>query len=160
MLIRSKTTAVLVTIERSQAARVPPQLLASGLLLTMFGFSVYYFLPLALVYQNITLLFNIFLALLMGMLFGLVLLSLNVQPLVELLLSKLIFGVLRFEQKCMSRLVLKNLMAHRLRNRKTSIMYSLALGFVIFITVVVRIELDSLIYRYGERSRAIHIPCS
>ncbi|KAI3651558.1 hypothetical protein MP228_002861 [Amoeboaphelidium protococcarum] len=144
---RSKVQAVVVTIERASAGRVPLAALSTGILLTVFGFVIYYFLPLALITQNIALLFNIFLVLLVGMLLGLVMLSLNIQPLLEKGIVFVLFICLWFENRGMSILVLKNLLSHRLRNRKTSIMYALALGFIIFLTVAIQIELQSLIYQ-------------
>ena len=143
---RSKTKALVITIERTQKRSIPMKLFVPGLFLTVFGFAIYYFLPLALVYQNITLMFNIFLALLVGMLLGLVMLSLNLQPLLERCFIFVMFALLWFEKRSMPLVVVKNLIAHRLRNRKTTIMYALSLGFIIFITVVIRIELSSLQY--------------
>lgn len=112
--------------------------------LTVFGLAVYYFIPLALITKNIVFLFNIFIALLLGMLIGLVLLSLNVQPLLERALVYLYFRLVWFETRLIGVLVVKNLNSHRKRNRKTSIMYALALGFVIFLTVAIRNELVSI----------------
>jgi hypothetical protein len=105
---------------------------------------------LALVTSNISLLFNIFIILLLGMLFGLVMLSLNAQPLMERLLVRLYFAATGgwLENKSIGLLVVKNLGAHRLRNRKTSIMYAMALGFIIFLTVAIRNELISIRYLY------------
>ena len=43
--------------------------------------------------------------------------------------------LLFFEQSSMKLLVLKNLTAHKLRNKMTSIIFSLAIGFIIFVIV-------------------------
>ena len=40
-------------------------------------------------------------------------------------------------------MVLKNLTAHKIRNRMTSIIYSLSLGFIIFLLVSYKLQLDS-----------------
>ena len=42
-------------------------------------------------------------------------------------------------------LVLKNLTAHKMRNKFTSIIYSLALGFIIFLIVSYNLQLESSI---------------
>lgn len=144
---RSKQKTVIITIERASSGELHTSLLITGLLLVIFGFGIYYFLPLALVYNNITLLFNIFLILLVGMLLGLVMLSLNLSPLLERAMIAVMFTLLWFENQSLGIIVTKNLVAHRLRNRKTSIMYALALGFIIFLTVAIRIEIQSLIYQ-------------
>lgn len=139
----SKVKAVIITIERSGASvkdlGVPTLI---GLLFTVFGFAIYYFLPMALVNNQLALLFNIFFALILGMLFGLVLLSVNVQPLAErLVLFIMFFLTARFENTAMQSLVRKNLTAHKLRNRKTSTMLSFSLSFIIFLgMLIVRVQ--------------------
>ena len=40
-------------------------------------------------------------------------------------------------------LVLKNLTAHRLRNRMTSIIFSLAIGFIVFLIVSYNLQIKS-----------------
>ena len=43
----------------------------------------------------------------------------------------------------MKQMVLKNLTAHRMRNKMTSIIYSIALGFIIFLIVSYQLQLKS-----------------
>lgn len=140
----SKTVAVKVTVERSEDGAVSPAWLVLGLGLAVFGFLIYYLLPLSLLTFNLALFFNIFFALLLGMLFGLILLSLNAEHAVE----RLVVAVFLFwERRPVRAIVLKNLVAHRVRNRKTTMMFALALGFVIFITVAYRLELKTAEHR-------------
>eukprot|EP01006_Ploeotia_vitrea_P022059 TRINITY_DN54469_c0_g1_i1.p1 TRINITY_DN54469_c0_g1~~TRINITY_DN54469_c0_g1_i1.p1 ORF type:complete len:469 (+),score=244.49 TRINITY_DN54469_c0_g1_i1:3-1409(+) len=74
------------------------------------------------------------------MLFGMILLPLNFEHMAE----RLVVGVfLWWERRSTRTVVLKNLTAHRIRNRKTTIMYALALGFIIFIMVSYRMELKT-----------------
>ena len=105
---------------------------------------VYYVMPLSLLTMNFTLLLNLFFLLLLGMLLGLVLLSLNIEHLLEFILVELF---LFWEKVAVKQVVLKNLIAHRQRNRKTTIMYALALGFIIFIMVSYSSVLDSVSYQ-------------
>ena len=42
----------------------------------------------------------------------------------------------------MKLMVLNNLMAHKMRNRLTALIYSLALGFIIFLIVAYKLEID------------------
>ena len=44
----------------------------------------------------------------------------------------------------MSNMVLMNLTAHRMRNKMTSIIYSIALGFIIFLIVTYNLQLKSI----------------
>ncbi|KAI9140468.1 FtsX-like permease family-domain-containing protein [Paraphysoderma sedebokerense] len=145
---RAKTKAVNVTMERAQPGAVPLPMMVVGMVLFVFGFSIYYFLPMALIKNDLTLLFNIFLAILVSMVGGLVTISLNLQPLLETILVKMVFMVNFLENRGLKRLILKNLMAHRLRNKKTSILYATALGFIIFLTVSTTVEIQSMQYRY------------
>lgn len=43
----------------------------------------------------------------------------------------------------MKLLILKNLAAHKLRNRFTSIIYSLSLGFIIFLVVSYKVQIKT-----------------
>lgn len=144
----SKTQAFLVTVERSNPHSLSMKLFYPGVAMCTFGFLVYYFLPLALVLNNISLMFNIFFGLLVGMLAGLVVLSLNFLSCIEFLVVLLIFCCAFLEKDCVRLMVQKNIIAHRLRNRKTSITFAIALGFLVFMTTAIRTELDSMIYRY------------
>ena len=143
---RSKAKAVVITVERSSAHQYSVRLLLVGLLLTVAGIVIYYGLPSALLANDVALLFNIFLVLLAGMMIGLVLLALNLQPLLESFLVWLLFKLFFFESRALPAIVWKNLQAHRSRNRKTAITYAVALGFIIFLSVGVRLELRSSTY--------------
>ena len=110
----------------------------------VFGFLIYYLLPLSLLSFNLALFFNLFFGLLLGLLFGLILLALNFQHILERLLLRLFFF---WERPQIPFIVRKNLIAHRARNRKTSIMFALSLGFIIFITVAYAMEITSARFR-------------
>jgi len=103
-----------------------------GLISIIYGFSIYYFLPLALLSFNFSMILNIFFFILISMLFGLSMLAYNVQRFLEIILA---YVFLIFENNSMRMMVLKNLSAHRMRNKMTSIIYSIALGFIIFLIV-------------------------
>lgn len=103
-----------------------------GMLAVTYGLSIYYFLPLAMLSFNFSLILKIFFFILVGMLFGLSLLAFNLQRFLEIIFT---YFFLFFEKKSMKQMVLKNLTAHRMRNKMTSIIYSIALGFIIFLIV-------------------------
>lgn len=73
---RSRSTGVLVTIMDSSKDNVVPYILF-GLITVVFGISIYYFLPLALLSQNYGLILDIFFVILLGMILGLTLLAFN-----------------------------------------------------------------------------------
>lgn len=138
-------------LERSEDRSFSWSLLVIGISLTIFGFAVYYVMPLSLLTMDLTLLLNIFFFILISMLLGLVLLSLNIEPLLERIIIAIF---LFFERSPIRNMVHKNLVAHRKRNRKTTIMYALSLGFIIFIMVSYSNVLDGFAYRKDQRGGA------
>jgi hypothetical protein len=104
-----------------------------GVISVAYGLSIYYFLPLAMLSFNFALILQILFAILVGMLFGLSLLAFNLQRFLEIFLT---YILLFWEKESMRIMIMKNLTAHKLRNKMTSIIYSIALGFVIFLVVV------------------------
>lgn len=52
-------------------------------------------------------------------------------------------ALLVYESKIMKMMVLKNLTAHKMRNKMTSIIYSLALGFIIFLIVTYNMQIET-----------------
>jgi len=77
----------------------------------------------------LSLIFEILIGILLAMLLGLSLIAVNLQKGIELVL---IYVFLFFEKTSMKTMVKKNLSAHRQANKLTSIIFSLALGTVIF----------------------------
>ena len=77
---------------------------------------------------------------LVGMIFGLSMLAFNLQRFVEIILTNVF---LYFERNSVKEMVKKNLTAHRMRNKMTSIIYSIAIGFIIFLVVNYNLQLKS-----------------
>ncbi|CAG9319834.1 unnamed protein product [Blepharisma stoltei] len=139
----SKSKAVSIKIEGSDSV-VKRTIVWFGFVTVVFGFVVYLLLPLALLSFNLQLLLGIFLAILIAFLLGLVLLSMNFQYLFERATVLLFFW---WESSAMRLMIVKNLAAHRLRNRKTTVMYALALAFIIFLSVMAEMQLTAASYR-------------
>jgi hypothetical protein len=102
------------------------------------GIAIYYLLPLAVLNFNISLILEIFFFILLGMILGLTLVSLNLQRMVELILVHIF---LFFERKSMKLMILKNLIAHRESNKLTAIIFSLTLGSIIFVVVAANLQI-------------------
>ena len=75
----------------------------------------------------------------MGLLVGITLFITNLQGLLEIVLM---YVLLFWEKSSMRALLRKNLMAHRQRNKLTSIIYSLTLGCIIFLLVSATLQLN------------------
>lgn len=139
----NKTKAVEISLRRGEDSIGVSSWthLLIGIGLSLFGGVIYYVLPLGLLGQNLALLMNIFLFILLGMLLGLVMIALNLQHMLERLLALIFFF---WESRGIRNLVVKNLVAHRKRNQKTSILYALSLGFIIFINIAYNIQVSSI----------------
>ena len=132
---KSKTQAIYVNILQKNRKDVTG-LIIFGVIALSYGFSIYYLLPLSLVSFNFSLATTIFLFILFGMIGAMGLLALNVLPYLNLAAARLF---LCFESKSMRQTVVKNLIAHKDRNQMTSLMFSLTLGFIIFLNIVCKI---------------------
>merc|ERR1711935_402880 len=85
-----------------------------GTVAVTYGLSIYYFLPLAMLSFNFALVLQIFFMILVSMLFGLSLLAFNLQRFLEIILC---YVLLFWEKSSMRQMVLKNLTAHKMRNK-------------------------------------------
>ncbi len=83
-----------------------------------------------------------FFGLMIFMLLGLLLLSFNIQHLIEKCLILLLFSW--WENKQTPYIVYKNIIAHKHRNKETTLMYALSLGFIIMISVIYRININAI----------------
>ena len=149
---RPKAALTAVSVERADDSAVPWPVFVLGLGLFAAGGSVYYALPLSLLSANLGMLAAVFFGLLLGMLAGLVLLALNLELLAERAVAALFLSW--WERPELLRLALGNLVAHRLRNRKTFAMFSLAVSFVVLVTVAAEQQLRTAAYAQQQRNGA------
>ena len=135
----NKTQGVKIEVISLQKKELT-SLIIFGLITFIYGASIYYFLPLSLVSMNFGLIGAIFLWILFGILLGFVLLSQNVEHLFQKILTYILFF---FTKSYTKLLILKNLAAHRLKNKKSSLMFSLSVGIFIMASVGFDIILQS-----------------
>ena len=114
-----------------------------GVLLSVFGFLIYYLFPKSLLDEDLSLLLLIFFTVLLMMLGGLILLTVNFERFVSTVIQ---YVCLFWEHDAIFLLVERNLTAHRVRNRKSTLMFALSLGFIIFISVAFDIQFVSMTY--------------
>lgn len=101
-----------------------------ALLCILFGLMMYFFLPYSILTFNFFWLLVFMFLILFGYLVGFILLSLNIQYLFE---RGIYYLVRLYTPQHLAFIALKNMAAHRLRNRKTSLMYSISISFVMFL---------------------------
>ncbi|KPI90453.1 hypothetical protein ABL78_0383 [Leptomonas seymouri] len=145
---RGRSIGVIFKITRNDSSRLNGTMMGLGVLIFIFGFLIYFLFPSGLLVMNLSLIFYIFFAVLIGLLAGFVLLALNFERVCQVCVSYLL---LFWESKAVFSFMQKSLSAHRCRNRKTTLMYSLSLAFVIFITVAVEIQLASFVYTARQK---------
>ena len=111
-------------------------LILFGTIAVTYGLSIYYLLPYSLVSFNLSLAMSVFLFILFGMILALANLAINFMSYLNLLVCH---TILIFEKKSIKLTVMKNLVAHKNRNQVTSLMYSLTLGFIIFLSIACKL---------------------
>ena len=138
--LRNKTAATKVEIY-VEGRQFPLGKVVFGLLAAGYGMMIYYLLPRALINQNLGLLLIIFFAILEGLLVGLILLSFSVQYLLERLVA---YICLFWVDATDFLLTMKNLSSHRFRNRRTALLYALSVSFIVFVSVGLQIQLQTI----------------
>ena len=139
-LQRSKASGMYVDILDQSKANMTSYVIF-GVIGCAYGISIYYLLPLSMLSFNYGMILKIFFFILLGMLFGLSLLAFNIQRFLEIILT---YILLCFERKSMKMMVLKNLEAHRPRNKMTSLIYSISLGYIIFNVVSYNLQVKTV----------------
>lgn len=146
----SKTSGVKISIV-SSVKKEQNVLITFGILTIIYGISIYYFLPLSLLSMNLSLLLAIFLWILLGMLIGFILLTLNIDHITQKCITYIFFF---WTQTYTKTIIIKNLIGHRLRNQKTSLMFSLSVGFFIMISVGSKMEINSSTLTFLKKNGA------
>ncbi|CDW85019.1 family protein [Stylonychia lemnae] len=136
---RSRVKAIYIEILRADKVHLLPQI-AFGILTFIYGLLIYYVLPLSMLTYNLGLILDLFFLILMGMLFGLCVIAINLQNTLEIILT---YIFLFWEKKSMKLMVLNNLKAHLVRNRLTASIFSMALSFIIFVMVSYKLQMQN-----------------
>ncbi|KAJ5070664.1 hypothetical protein M0811_10734 [Anaeramoeba ignava] len=120
---------VIVTMVKLAKLRISVGQTLVSLLLVVTGVVFYYGIPLTFIYLNFSGFFAIFISILIGLLFGLSLVGQVFQPFLEKLFVYLIVWGKDLHLRL---LVKKNLASHRKRNKKTAVIFTTVLAFIIF----------------------------
>lgn len=119
---RSAVKGTIIRIEEAKKGKPSFMFVLAGALLTIYCFGAYYYLPYSTASSSTLLFYDLVLIIMIGMIIGLALLSLNVQPILESILIRVLLRTILFwENKALGVMVRKNLVAHRQRNQKTTI---------------------------------------
>ena len=137
---RGKSSGVLISFIDSRTKDLVPYLLL-GSVSVVFGIAIYYGLPISLLELNFGLILKIFFLILMGLLLGLVLITINMQSFLELVLMHVF---LFWESASMKALLKKNMTAHKRKNKLTAIIYALTLGCIIFLLTSANLQIQTI----------------
>ena len=122
---------IVVTMIKLENMGISPSASIASITLIVIGILTYYLCPLSYLLNDLSMFLFIMIIILITMLLGLIILSQLIIPYLQILLLKLAMFLNLKDQK-FHLIILKNLEGHKRRNRQISIMFVLALGFVIF----------------------------
>jgi len=129
-LLRRTINDVTVNIVKLENMGISlPQLIAA-ISLVICGFLAYYVVPLSIYYQNFEAFNFVMNIIFLAMVFGLILLSTFIVPYIEKAVLWITFLIF-WKDRNLHSVVSTNLKGHKRRNVKTSLMYSVALSFLI-----------------------------
>lgn len=133
-----KTSSLKISVINTKK-RFPWESFSLALNSTVIGLLIYIFLPMSLLSFNISLFVIIFFGLLLAMLFSVMMLLTNFSYILEFVLLIPLY----FERKFIRTMVRMNLIAHRIKNRRTVIIYALSLSFINFIYVILLMSIEA-----------------
>ncbi|KAA6401809.1 MAG: hypothetical protein EZS28_002658 [Streblomastix strix] len=146
-----KTKLIVLQIERADELKKPWSFLISGIILISIGTGIYIMLPYSLISGNTTIFAIVLFALLFMILIGLVIFTVNFEFAFEKLMSTVF---LFWENRIVRTLSVKNLVVHRLRNRKATLQFSISLSFIVFINVMLKVLVQFVVDRNYHRNGA------
>ncbi|CAI2362787.1 unnamed protein product [Moneuplotes crassus] len=111
-----------------------------GVISTIYGITIYVLLPQCLMALDFGTILAIFFLILIGLLLGLILITMNLQYVIEVGITKSLFW---WERSFIRILILKNLIAHRVRNASTTLVYALSLSFLILCVVSYSLQIQN-----------------
>ena len=136
----SKTSSLKITV-KDQSEKFPWTSFLIAVGSTLIGISIYFFLPLALLSGTVTLFVLIFFGLLLCLLLGLMMVLINFTYLFEAFLMIPLY----LEKKFVRMMVRMNLITHRIKNRRSVIIYSISLSLINFMYVVITMQKEAAV---------------
>lgn len=130
-IFNKKITDVSVSIVKLEKLGISPSLFLTSIILIVLGFLTYYVAPLSFLNMDFSTFLFILNAILIMMIIGLILLMQIFVPKIQKWILDLLMILFR-KDKNLKFVVAKNLDGHFSRNQKSSIMFMIALSFVIF----------------------------
>ena len=140
-IFNKKIGDLVVSIIKLENLGVSPTTLIAAITLIIIGFLTYYMAPISFLLFDIQLFLFIMIAILITMLLGLIILTQLLVPYLQKLILKIIM-FFSFKDRNLHLIVIKNLEGHKRRDQQVSIMFMVALGFVIFSGCTLNLVVD------------------
>jgi hypothetical protein len=131
-LSRRTTDEIGIKVQRLEDIGMSFNQVMIGLILLWIGFSTYYLVPMAVLEGNVTLTFVILNILLIFIIVGMTFICVLLFEPIENMLLWICLHTCCFCDRKMHKVITKNMDAHRIRNQKTSIMFTMSISFLIF----------------------------
>ena len=130
-LFNKKFSEIVVYMIKLENIGISPTTLIASIILISIGIFTYYVSPLSFIYLNQRLFLFIMLGILILMILGLIILSQILIPHLQKLILKIIMFFF-YKDRNLHLIILRNLDGHKRRDQQISLMFMIALGFVIF----------------------------
>ena len=130
-LFNKKIGEIVVYMIKLENIGISPTTLFVSIILINIGIFTYYVSPLSFIYLNQRLFLFIMLGILILMILGLIILSQLLIPHLQKLILKIIMFFF-YKDRNLHLIILRNLDGHKRRDQQISLMFMIALGFVIF----------------------------
>ena len=140
-IFNKKIGDIVVSIIKLENLGVSPTTLIAAITLIVIGLLTYYLAPMSFLLLNSQLFLFIMIAILITMLLGLIILTQLLVPYLQKLILKIIM-LISCKDRNLHLIVLKNLEGHKRRDQQVSIMFMVALGFVIFSGCTLNLVVD------------------
>ena len=140
-IFNKKIGDIVVSIIKLENLGVSPTTLIASITLVVIGLMTYYMAPLSFLLLDMQFFLFIMIAILITMLLGLIILTQLLVPYLQKLILKIIM-FFSFKDRNLHLIVLKNLEGHKRRDQQVSIMFMVALGFVIFSGCTLNLVID------------------
>lgn len=140
-IFNKKIGDIVVSIIKLENLGVSPTTFIASITLIVIGLLTYYVAPLSFLLMNVSLFLFIMIGILLTMLLGLIILTQLLVPHLQKFILKIIM-FLSFKDRKLELIVVKNLEGHKRRDQQVSIMFMVALGFVIFAGCTLNLVVD------------------
>ena len=140
-IFNKKIGDIVVSIIKLENLGISPTTFIASITLIIIGLLTYYVAPLSFLLMNVSIFLFIMIGILLTMLLGLIILTQLLVPYLQKFILKIIM-FLSFKDRKLHLIVLKNLEGHKRRDQQVSIMFMVALGFVIFSGCTLNLVVD------------------